>query len=72
MDEMEAIARVHVITTFSTRTALRATFSYGMSWFDSLIFAAALEADCKVIYTEDLPGSTEIEGIRYVNPFADE
>lgn len=39
------------------------------SWYDSLIVAAALEARCEVLYTEDLQHGQRIEGLRIVNPF---
>lgn len=42
---------------------------FNFSWFDSLIVAAAIEARCDVLYTEDLQGSFEIEGLRVENPF---
>jgi hypothetical protein len=29
-----------------------------------------MENGITLIYTEDLPGMPEIEGVRYVNPFA--
>jgi predicted nucleic acid-binding protein len=39
------------------------------SWYDSLIVAAALEAKCDVLYTEDLQDGQRIEGLQVVNPF---
>jgi predicted nucleic acid-binding protein len=40
-----------------------------LSWCDSLIVAAASEAGCSVIYTEDLQHGAKINGIRIENPF---
>ena len=42
---------------------------YGFSFYDSLIVAAALEADCKVLYSEDLQHSQRIAGVTVMDPF---
>ena len=43
---------------------------YGYSIFDSLIVAAALERQCKTLYSEDLHAGQVIEGrLRVKNPF---
>jgi predicted nucleic acid-binding protein len=41
----------------------------GFSFYDSLIVAAALEAGCKRLLTEDLQHGQRIEGLRVENPF---
>ena len=38
-------------------------------FYDSLIVAAALEAKCKVLYSEDLHDSQEIQSLTIVDPF---
>ena len=38
--------------------ALDVNRRYKLSWYDSLIVAAAIEAKCDVLYTEDLAPST--------------
>ena len=38
--------------------------------FDAIILAAAAEAGCAVLYTEDMQDGFEWEGLRVVNPFA--
>ncbi len=40
-----------------------------VAWYDSLILAAAAEAGCSVLYTEDMQHGTTIRGVRIVNPF---
>ncbi len=40
-----------------------------LSIWDSLILAAALEAGCKTLYTEDLQHGQIIDGLRIENPF---
>ena len=42
----------------------------GFNFYDSLIIAAALEADCDQLLTEDLQSGRRIEGLVIVNPFA--
>ena len=39
------------------------------SFYDSLIVAAALEAGCHTLYSEDLKHGQEIEGLTVTNPF---
>ena len=43
-----------------------------VSWYDSLIVAAAAEAHCSVLYTEDLQHGAKIGSIRIENPFRGE
>ncbi len=44
---------------------------YGFSFYDALVVAAALEAGCAKLYTEDLQHGQLIEKqLRIVNPFA--
>lgn len=40
-----------------------------ISFYDSLIVAAALQAGCKRLLTEDLRHGQRIEGLRIENPF---
>jgi len=49
--------------------ALNLTRSYSLSWYDSLIVAAAQEADCRILYTEDLQHGQTFSTLRVVNPF---
>ena len=39
------------------------------SWYDSLIIAGALEAECEILYSEDLQHSQKIQGLLIRNPF---
>ena len=49
--------------------AIRLTRRYLLSWYDSLIVAAALEAECGVLYSEDLQHGQKIGNLRVENPF---
>ena len=46
---------------------LQSRYKYG--FYDSLIIAAALDAGCRTLYTEDLQHEQQIEGLTIVNPF---
>ena len=50
-------------------TALSLHRRWRFSFYDSLIVAAALESNCKVLYSEDLQDGQEIESLTVVNPF---
>jgi len=40
-----------------------------LSWYDGLIVAAAIQANCSVLYTEDLQHGQKFDNLRVVNPF---
>jgi predicted nucleic acid-binding protein len=44
---------------------------YGLAWYDALIVAAAIEADCEVLYSEDFQAGMRFGKLRVVNPFAE-
>jgi predicted nucleic acid-binding protein len=68
---LEAMCHVEVISMVTIHTAFDIRERYGFSWYDSLIIASALEADCDVLYSEDMQNEQEINGhLRIVNPFA--
>lgn len=50
--------------------ALRIAETYRVSWYDSLIVAAARQAECSLLYSEDLQHGQKIENLRIENPFA--
>lgn len=39
------------------------------SFYDSLIIAAALKAECKILYSEDLQHNQKIQDLTIINPF---
>ena len=43
---------------------------YRISWWDSLIVAAAQASACRILLTEDLQDAQVFDGVRIVNPFA--
>ena len=44
---------------------------YQYAFYDSLIIAAAIEADCERLWTEDMQHGQVIDGLTIVNPFLD-
>jgi len=51
------------------RKAREAQVRYQLSWWDSLIIAAAFHAACSTIVSEDLNSGEEYFGIQVINPF---
>ena len=49
--------------------ALRVARRYDYRFFDALMIAAALEASCDTLYSEDLQDGQRIEGLVIQNPF---
>jgi predicted nucleic acid-binding protein len=49
--------------------ALHLQSRYRLSWYDSLIVAAALQAQCELLVTEDLQHGQQFGDLRIANPF---
>jgi predicted nucleic acid-binding protein len=49
--------------------ALKIKADVGYSFYDSLIVAAAAQAGCNVLYSEDMQHGQLVTGLRIVNPF---
>ena len=49
--------------------ALRLADKHRLSWYDSLIVAAALESQCSVLYTEALQSGQRFSELQIKNPF---
>lgn len=49
--------------------ALHIQAKHRFSWFDSLIVAAAIEAQCEILYSEGLQHGLKISGVQIINPF---
>lgn len=61
------------ITLKTIQIAWAVKQKYHYSYYDSLIIASALDAGCKVLYTEDLNHKQTIEGkLKIINPFLQE
>jgi predicted nucleic acid-binding protein len=49
--------------------ALRLQAAHQLAWYDSLIVAAAMQAGCKVLYSEDLQHGRRFGDLVVENPF---
>jgi len=49
--------------------ALEISDQWRFPFYDALIVAAALQADCRVLYSEDMQGGQSIKGLGIRNPF---
>ena len=50
--------------------ALRLGSKFRLTWCDSLIVAAAIEAQCDTLYSENLQHGQRLESVMIANPFA--
>lgn len=57
------------LTIETHEAALRIAARYGYQIYDSLILAAALEAGCTVLYSEDMQDGQKIDSLTIRNPF---
>jgi predicted nucleic acid-binding protein len=64
-------ARVVPLTPDLTLKALTSARGHGLSFWDGLIWAAALSHRLSTIYTEDFQHNREVEGVRFLKPFVD-
>ncbi len=51
------------------KSALAIKASYGFSYWDSAIIAAARALGCSELYTEDMSHGRQIEGVTIIDPF---
>ena len=61
--------RVQALDSAVIRRTLAIRKRYGLSIWDSQIVAAALEAGCRTLFTEELQHSQVIETLEIVDPF---
>jgi predicted nucleic acid-binding protein len=53
-----------------TTTALRLVQHYNLAFYDAVMIAAALKADCATVYSEDMQSGLIIDGkLTIINPF---
>ncbi len=64
-EEMEVVPVTHALIFEATVIRRR----YQVSHWDSTIIAAALHANCEVLYSEDLSHGQKFEGLKVINPF---
>jgi predicted nucleic acid-binding protein len=65
-----SISNIVAVTAETFLRALGVKYKYKFSFLDSIIVATAIEADCTVLYSEDLQHNQVIDNkLTIVNPF---
>ena len=68
---VRALLPVEPLTTALHDTGLAMAERYGFSIYDAMIVAAALQADCHTLWSEDMQHGLVVEGrLRIADPFA--
>lgn len=71
IEHIVSVTHVVPLDTHHTMAALDLVEKHGVSWFDALILATALDCNCATVYSEDLQNGWLIDQrMRVVNPFA--
>jgi predicted nucleic acid-binding protein len=61
-----------VSVTLNTHTAaVSLAHDHGLSFYDALIVASAIETGCDILYIEDMQHGRAIGGLAIVNPFVE-
>lgn len=67
---LRGLVAVRPVTIETHETGLALAERYSLSTFDAMIAAAALQADCDTLWSEDMQDGMVLgEGLRIVNPF---
>ncbi|MEN8219469.1 MAG: PIN domain-containing protein [Pseudomonadota bacterium] len=64
------IVELHLLDELNTFDALTLISQYNLSFYDALIVSAAIDANCSVLFSEDMQDGLKIEDkLEIVNPF---
>lgn len=69
ISEVSSECEIVVVSQKTIMKALDLAKRYKYSYYDSLILAAAIEANCSILYSEDFQDGQVVEGVRIINPF---
>ena len=70
LGRLTSLLDVHPLTLAIHQAALRHVERYQFAWWDALIVAAALEADCATLWSEDMHHGLVVNGrLTIRNPF---
>lgn len=70
LNMLRDLLTVHPLTVETHQTGLRLAERYGLSTYDAMIAASALDAGCDMLWSEDMQhGMALEEGLRIVDPF---
>jgi predicted nucleic acid-binding protein len=64
------VARVLPITSSISKLAIDAVVRHSISFWDALVWASAFENGIHTLLSEDFQTGRELQGVRFVNPFA--
>ena len=69
-DVLALVETPQPLTLVTSKAARVLARDHGFALYDALIVAAALEAGCDTLLSEDMQGGRRIETLTIVNPFA--
>ena len=69
VDDWRAVFPVHAADLDSLVVAVGAVRRHRMAFWDAMIWAAAREASCRLLLSEDLQDGRTLDGVMFVNPF---
>ena len=69
MSGIRRVCRVVPLTSEIHEEGLTLAQRYQVSIYDAMIVAAAIQADCKTLYSEDLQSGMHFGSVRVLNPF---
>jgi predicted nucleic acid-binding protein len=67
--ELRRLFPIVQVTTETIERAISLSKRTQYPYYDCLILASAIEADCSVLYSEDFQHNQVVDGVRIVNPF---
>ena len=69
LSSLQSLLEVRPLTVDTHAAGVALAERYGLSIYDSMIAAAALEAKCDVLWSEDMQHGLRIAGLNILNPF---
>lgn len=69
VQDLADASEVLPVAKSTTILALRGVIQHSLSFWDALIWAAAVEHGVRTIYSEDFQHGREVERVRFINPF---
>ncbi len=65
----DALGEARPLTTQTHKAAVGLARDHGLSFYDALIIASALEAECELLFSEDLQDGRRFGTLTVQNPF---
>jgi predicted nucleic acid-binding protein len=70
LNSLKRICEVEPLTVQTHERAVILVKRYGIPIYDATIAASALEAGCRILYSEDFQDGQKLDGLTVRNPFA--